>query len=139
MGSQGFVKTFLLLLIILLLGVIAYLTQDYLPFGFTEIAQIKESPNKFEGQQIKVKGVVVDTLKIPIVDSKSYILDDGTGKVSVSTNSGLPKIGTKIAIIAIGSNTLIIGGESIGFRLQEVKVLPETALYSINDVSIPFK
>jgi len=129
MGNNGFIKTFLLLIIVLLLGVIGYLTKDYLPFGFTEIAQINESPNKFEGQQVKVKGEVVDTLKIPFVDSKSYIIDDGTGKVTVSTNLELPKVGTKIAIIAKGSNVAIIGGESIGFSLQEVKVLPETATF----------
>jgi len=129
MGNNGFIKTFLLLIIVLLLGIIGYLTKDYLPFGFTEIAQINESPNKFEGQQVKVKGEVVDTLKIPFVDSKSYIIDDGTGKVTVSTNLELPKVGTKIAIIAKGSNVAIIGGESIGFSLQEVKVLPETATF----------
>ncbi len=137
MGNKGFVKTFMLLVIIFLLGVIAYLTQDYLPFGFTEIAHINESPNKFEGQQVKVKGKVVDTLKIPLVDSKSYVIDDGTGEVKVTTNSKLPEIGAQIAIIAIGSNAAIIGGESIGFRLQELKVLPETALFSINDFIPP--
>ncbi len=139
MGDKGFVKTFLLLVIISLLGVIAYLGQDYLPFGFTEIAKINESPNKFEGQQIKVKGEVVDTLKIPFVDSKSYVIDDGTGEVKVLTNLKLPEVGTKIAIIAIGSNAAIVGGKSIGFRLQEVRVLPEMALFSITDVPIPFK
>jgi hypothetical protein len=83
----------------------------------------------FEGQQVKVKGKVVDTLKIPFFDSKSYVIDDGTGKVNVLTNRELPKKGSKIVIIAIGSNAAIIGGESIGFRLREVSVLPETALF----------
>jgi hypothetical protein len=128
MGNKGFVKTFLLLIIIILLGVIGYLTKDYLPIGFTEIVQLNQSPNIFEGQKVKVKGKVVDTLKIPIFDSKSYVIDDGTGEVTVLTNLELPKIGSKVAIIAIGSNAAIIGGESIGFRLREVKVLPETAL-----------
>ena len=128
MGHKGFVKIFLLLIIIILLGIIGYLTKDYWPFGFTEIAQLNENPNMFEGQRVKIKGEVVDTLKIPFVDSKSYVVDDGTGKVKVVTNLDPPKIGSKIAIIGIGSNAAIIGGESIGFRLREVEVLPETAL-----------
>jgi hypothetical protein len=128
MGDKGFVKILLLLIIIVLLGVIGYLTKDYLPVGFTEIAQLNENPSIFEGPRVKIKGEVVDTLKIPFVDSKSYVVDDGTGKVKVITNLDTPKIGTKIAIIGIGSNAAIIGGESIGFRLREVEVLPEAAL-----------
>ena len=129
MRNEGFVKTFMLIVIVLLLGVVGFLTKDYLPFGFTEIAQIIENPNKFEGQQVKVKGEVVDRLKIPFFDAKSYVIDDGTGRVTVATNTALPEIGSNVAIIAIGSNAAIIGGESIGFRLQEIKVLPETALF----------
>ncbi len=127
MGNRGSVKTFLLLIIFILLGVIGYLTRDYLPLGFTDIARLNDSPNIFEGQQVKVKGTVVDTLKIPIFDSKSYVIDDGTGEVTVLTNLELPKKGSKVALTAIGSNSAIIGGKSIGFRLREVKVLPETA------------
>jgi hypothetical protein len=127
MGNKGSVKTFLVLIIFILLGVIAYLTKDYLPIGFTDIARLNDTPNIFEGQQVKVKGTVVDTFKMPIFDSKSYVIDDGTGEVTILTNLNLPKKGTKVAIIAIGSNSAIIGGKSIGFRLREVKVLPETA------------
>ncbi len=130
MRSEGFVKVFMLIVIVLLLGVVGFLTKDYLPFGFIEIAEINKSPNKFEGQKVKVKGEVVDRLKIPFFDSKSYVIDDGTGRVTVLTNIALPEIGSYVAIIAIGSNTAIIGGESIGFRLQEIKVLPETALFT---------
>lgn len=129
MRSEGFVKVFMLIVIVLLLGVVGFLTKDYLPFGFIEIAEINKSPNKFEGQKVKVKGEVVDRLKIPFFDSKSYVIDDGTGRVTVLTNIALPEIGSYVAIIAIGSNTAIIGGESIGFRLQEIKVLPEIALF----------
>ena len=128
MGNKGFVKIFLLLIIVVLLGIIAYLTKDYLPFGFTEIAQLNENPTVFEGQRVKIKGEVVDTLKIPLVDSKSYVLDDGTGEVKVITHLDTPKIGSKIAIIGIGSNAAIIGGESIGFRIREEEILPESAL-----------
>ena len=128
MGNKGFVKILLLLIIIVLFVIIGYLTKDYLPFGFTEIAQLKENPNIYEGQRVKIRGEVVDALRIPLVGSSSYVLDDGTGEVKVITNLSTPKLGSKIAIIGIGSNALIIGGESIGFRIREVEILPETAL-----------
>ena len=127
MGNRGSAKTFLVLIIFILLGVIGYLTKDYLPIGFTDIARLNDTPNIFEGQQVKVKGTVVDTFKMPIFDSKSYVIDDGTGEVTILTNLDLPEKGTKVVIIAIGSNSANIGGKSIGFRLREVKVLPETA------------
>jgi hypothetical protein len=125
MSNRGFVKGILLIIILVLLGVVGYLTKDYLPFGFTNIAELTSRPKDFEGQQVKVKGKVTDTLKIPFVDSRSYEIDDGTGVVTVVTNLSLPRVGDKIAIVAIGRNTAIIGDASIGFRLQEVKVLPK--------------
>lgn len=115
----------MLVVIILLVGVIGFLMKDSLPFGFTDIAQVVSAPQNYEGQQVKVRGQVVETLKVPFIDAKSYVLDDGTGEISVATNLSLPAKGSHVAIVAIGSSAAIIGGESIGFRLQEVKRLPE--------------
>jgi len=128
MRDRGFVKAVLLIIILLLLGAVGFLTRDYLPFGFTDIAELNSRPKDFEGRQVKIKGQITDTLKIPFVDSRSYEIDDGTGQVTVVTNLSLPRVGDKIAIVAIGRNAAIIGDASIGFRLQEVKVLPELSL-----------
>ena len=128
MRNDGFVQAILLIIIILLLGVVGFLTKDYLPFGFTDISQINSRPQDFEERQVKVKGTVIDTLKIPFINSMRYVIDDGTGEITVETTLALPKVDDKVAIIAIGSNVAIIGGESIGFSLREVKVLPDISL-----------
>ncbi|TFG60370.1 MAG: hypothetical protein E4H32_08745 [Nitrospirales bacterium] len=128
MRNDGFVQAILLITIVLLLGIVGFLTKDYLPFGFTDISQINSRPQDFEERQVKVKGTVIDTLKIPFINSMRYVIDDGTGEITVQTSLELPIVDDKIAIIAIGSNVAIIGGESIGFSLREVKVLPEISL-----------
>jgi hypothetical protein len=128
MRNTGFLQAILLIIIILLLGVVGFLTKDYLPFGFTDISQINSRPQDFEERQVKVKGTVIDTLKIPFINSMRYVIDDGTGEITVETTLALPKVDDKVAIIAIGSNVAIIGGESIGFSLREVKVLPDISL-----------
>jgi DNA/RNA endonuclease YhcR with UshA esterase domain len=107
---------------------VGFLTKDYLPFGFTDISQINSRPQDFEERQVKVKGTVIDTLKIPFINSMRYVIDDGTGEITVETTVALPKVDDEIAIIAIGNSVAIIGGESIGFSLREVKVLPEISL-----------
>ena len=128
MRNTGFLQAILLIIIILLLGVVGFLTKDYLPFGFTDISQINSRPQDFEERQVKVKGTVIDTLKIPFINSMRYVIDDGTGEITVETTVALPKVDDKVAIIAIGNNVAIIGGESIGFSLREVKALPKISL-----------
>ena len=125
---KGFVNVLLLVLIVILLGVIGVLCKDYMPFGFTEIGQLSARPQSFEGKQVKVKGKVVGTLKVPFIESKSYVLDDGTGEVTVTTNFALPTKGDKVALVAVGNSAAIIGGDSIGFRLQEIEKLPDFTL-----------
>ncbi|MGK2904898.1 MAG: hypothetical protein ACSLFH_00940 [Desulfuromonadales bacterium] len=128
MRNSGFVQAILLITIILLLGIVGFLTKDYFPFGFTDIAQINSRPQYFEERQVKVKGTVIDALKIPFINSMRYVIDDGTGEITVVTTIALPEVDDKIAIIAIGNSMAIIGGESIGFSLREVKTLPDMSL-----------
>jgi len=125
MKNSGFVKFSVFLIFIVLVGAVVFLGKDYLPFGFTDISELVAYPQKFEGQTVKVRGQVTDTLKIPFIDAKSYMLNDGSGEILVVTTQVLPTEGGSVAIIAFVDNTAIIGGEVIGLRLQEIKKLPE--------------
>jgi hypothetical protein len=42
---------------------------DYI--GFTKIKEITDNPLKFEGKEVKVKGIVEEALRIPLIDEKS--------------------------------------------------------------------
>lgn len=96
---------------------------DYLPFGFTPIGEIVQSPGSFEGKTIKVKGEVTEVTKLPLIEFKSFTLRDDSGEILVLTEGTLPAINKKTAIKAQVKTMAIINEQSIGLRLIEVEKL----------------
>ncbi len=97
---------------------------DYLPFGFTPVGDIVANPAKFEGQEVRIKGTVAEALKIPLLEIRVFTLDDGTGQVPVATSGIMPGSQQKVAVRGRVESAAIIGGQSIGLHVTEIKRLP---------------
>lgn len=97
---------------------------DYLPVGFTEIGKIEANPTAFEGKEVKIRGEVTGTARIPFLDARMYTLSDGTGEIIVLALKDLPPRGEKVAIAGKVESTVIVGGESFGVRIKELRNLP---------------
>jgi hypothetical protein len=94
---------------------------DYLPFGYTPIREILAAPGQFEGKEVKVKGKASGASKLPLIDIKSYRVTDDGGEVVVITQGALPKDGDAVSLTGIVKSTAIIGGQSLGLRIEETK------------------
>ena len=110
-----------MLLGVILAGLLALSGCDYLPFGFTPVKEIVTSPAQFEGKEVRVKGKVKDIVKVPLVDLKLYVLDDGSGEVTVVTGENLPAVNETVSLKGVVESMAIMGGESIGLRIKETK------------------
>ena len=108
---------------IILLVVIALAGCDYLPFGYTPIKDIVAMPANFEGKEIKLKGRVTDITKVPILELKSFALQDDTGEITVTTKGNLPAVKDNVALEGTVKSTAIIGGQSLGLRVEETRRL----------------
>ena len=97
---------------------------DYLPFGYTQIKEIVAAPANFEGKEVKLKGKVNDITKVPILNLKSFSLQDGTGEISVATDGNLPAVGDNVALSGTVKSAAIIGGQSLGLHVKETRRLP---------------
>lgn len=95
---------------------------DYLPFGYTPVKEIVASPGSFEGKEVKIKGKVADAIKLPIL-GQAYVLRDEGAEVTVMTNGTLPPANADVALTGIVKSTAIVGGQSIGLRVEETKRL----------------
>lgn len=104
----------------ILAGLLLLSGCDYLPFGLTPIKKIVSAPAQFEGKEVRVKGKVKDITKIPLVDLKMYVLDDGSGEVTVVAES-LPAVNENVTVKGVVESMAIMGGESIGLRIKETK------------------
>ena len=94
---------------------------DYLPFGYTSANEIIAAPAGFEGKEVKVKGKVKGSLKL--LGMKAFTLQDDTGEIAVTTGGELPAAGSDVAVRGTVRSTAIIGGASVGLRVEESKRL----------------
>jgi hypothetical protein len=96
---------------------------DQLPFGYTELRAIAENPARFEGKEVKVKGTVVDVMKLPILEIRVFVLKDATGQMSVQTSNAMPALNQNVVLKGRVESTAIIGGQSLGVRIMETQRL----------------
>jgi hypothetical protein len=94
---------------------------DYLPTGRVTIREIISNPSKFDGKEVKVKGVVSDVTKIPLVGVKFYVLNDQNAQIFVVPKESVPASKSTVTVIGVVKNVAIIGGESIGPHLEELR------------------
>jgi hypothetical protein len=101
---------------------------DYLPFGYTPIGEILESPGRFEGEPVRVRGEVVEITKIPFIEAKTYVLRDDSGSILVVTEGSLPALNKTVALKAEVKTMAIVDKQSFGLRLVEIERLPAFGL-----------
>ena len=104
----------------ILLAAAALAACDYLPTGYTEIRLILENPTQFEGKEVKVRGTVVDVMKIPILEIRVFMLSDGTGQIPIQTTGSVPAAKQNVSLKGRVESTAIIGGQSLGLRIMEI-------------------
>ena len=96
---------------------------DYLPFGYTAIRDIVAAPANFEGKEVKIKGKVTDITRVPIVELKSFTLNDDTAEIAVTTQGSLPAVNDSVALNGRVTSMAIIGGQALGLHVNEIKRL----------------
>lgn len=95
---------------------------DYLPFGYTPIKEIVSAPANFEGREVKIKGTVKDVVKLPIL-GQAFVLQEEGADISVMTQGTLPKMNSEVALKGTVKSAAIIGGQSLGLRVEETRRL----------------
>ena len=94
---------------------------DALPFGYTAVKDITAAPANFEGKEIKIKGRVGSITRIPLLNVQAYILKDQTGEISVATLGTLPAVNDEVALRGTVKSAMIIGGQVMGLRVEEIR------------------
>ncbi len=108
----------------MVLAVIAFALAgcDYLPFGYTPVKDIAAAPANFEGKEVRLKGKAGNIVKL--LGLRAFTLQDDSGEITVMTQGELPKTGDTIALKGTVKSAVIIGGQSLGLRVEETKRLP---------------
>ncbi len=105
----------LLMLAILLTGFPAVADK------ITPIKEINDAPVNFDGQEVVLKGTPKNPTRIPLVNLKSYVLEDSSGEITVLTESDLPKMNEEITIRAKVKSLAIVKGDALGLTVTELE------------------
>ncbi len=94
---------------------------DALDVGYTKIGEVTRKPSLFDGKEIKIRGKVVDVLKLPLVETKFYTVKDETGELLIVTATAPPGMGAEVRVRGSIESMAIIGDKSIGLHLKETQ------------------
>ena len=84
------------------------------------IAELKDQPTKYDNKSISITGTVTSSWGIPLVPFQLYQVDDGSGEITVVSNSGrTPAKGTRVQVKGRINEFATFGGRSVGLHIQE--------------------
>lgn len=93
----------------------------YLPLGATSIKEILANPAQYDGKTVKVRGIVSDITKIPLMDIRFYTLDDEGSQLMVYVTGDMPAPKDNIMVVGTLENVVIVKSINLGLHLKENK------------------
>ena len=84
------------------------------------IAELRNQPDRYDDKTVSVTGTVTRSWGVPLVPFNFYSIDDGSGQLTVVSNSGGPlRQGAHVRVKGRISEVAVFGGQSIGLHLRE--------------------
>ena len=84
------------------------------------IAELKDQPTKYDNKSVSITGTVTSSWGIPLLPYQLYNVDDGTGEITVLSQSGrTPARGTRVQVKGTINEFATFGGRSVGLHIQE--------------------
>jgi hypothetical protein len=84
------------------------------------VAELKYNPGRYQDKTVAIEGVVTSSWGVPLVPFRLYKVDDGTGEVTVVSESGrVPTKGARVRVKGRVNEVATLGGQSIGLHLQQ--------------------
>lgn len=84
------------------------------------IAELKDQPTRYNDRSVSVTGVVTNSWGIPFVPFQLYSVDDGSGEITVLSQSGrTPAKGTRVEVKGRVNEVAVFGGRSVGLHIRE--------------------
>jgi hypothetical protein len=106
--------------IIALLALTFMLSGCALAVRRPSVAELKYNPGRYENKTVSIDGVVTSSWGVPLVPLKFYRVDDGTGEVTVISQSGrVPTRGAHVRVKGKVDDVATLGGQSIGLHIRQ--------------------
>ena len=85
-----------------------------------DIADLQRHPGRYQDHTVSVSGVVTSSWGLPMVPFRLYKVDDGTGEVTVvSQSTRMPARGERVRVKGRVDDVAVLGGRALGLHLKE--------------------
>jgi hypothetical protein len=85
-----------------------------------QIIDLHDNPGRYQHHTVSIDGTVTTSWGIPLVPFKLYKVDDGTGEVTVVSESGrIPTRGARVRVKGRVDDVAVLGGQAVGLHLRE--------------------
>jgi hypothetical protein len=102
------------------IAVAGLLSGCALTTGRPSIAELKYNPGRYQDKTVAIDGVVTSAWGVPLVPFKMYKVSDGTGEVTVVSQSGrTPSKGAHVRVKGRVEDVATLGGQALGLHIQE--------------------
>ena len=98
---------------------VAIVGCDRLGIGVTPIGDIQKNAAAFQGKDVILRGQVIESSKIPLLNVTIYSLRDDTGQITVTTSQDRPLVGRTVTVHGRVENAAIVGGRGFGVTVAE--------------------
>ena len=84
------------------------------------VAELKYNPGRYQNKTVSINGVVTSSWGVPMVPFKVYKVDDGTGELTVLSQSGrTPTKGARVRVKGRVNDVATFGGQALGLHLEQ--------------------
>ena len=84
------------------------------------IAELQHNPSRYHDHSVNIHGVVTSSWGIPLLPFQLYKVDDGTGEVTVVSQSArTPTRGARVQVRGRVDELAVVGGQAVGLHLRE--------------------
>jgi hypothetical protein len=102
------------------LALVGLLSGCALATRHPSVAELKYNPGRYQDRSVSIEGVVTSSWGVPLVPFRVYKVDDGTGEVTVVSQSGrVPSRGAQVRVKGRVNDVATLGGQPIGLHIQE--------------------
>ena len=85
-----------------------------------DISELQRHPGRYQDRTVSVSGVVTNSWGVPLVPFRFYKVDDGTGEVTVLSQSArMPATGERVRVKGRVQDVAMLGGRAVGLHIRE--------------------
>ena len=87
------------------------------------VAELKYNPGRYHDRTVSIDGVVTSSWGVPLLPFRLYKVDDGTGEVTVVSQSGrVPTRGSRVRVKGRVEDVATLGGQAVGLHIQQTGI-----------------